>query len=219
MKKLFGKPRGDAAPGGATASAPAPPPPIVVVSGLPRSGTSMMMKMLEAGGIPPLTDKLRTADKDNPKGYYEFERVKQLDKGDTAWLPQAEGKVVKVISALLKHLPSDYRYQVIFQRRHMSEILASQRKMLVHRGEDPDKMDDAQMAALFERHVQQLEGWLRQQPNIEVLYTHYSDVMADPLTEIDRIRRFLGRDLDVRAMVEVVDPELYRNRRVEEVGG
>lgn len=218
MKKLFGKLRGDATPSGATAPTPTPPAPIVVVSGLPRSGTSMMMKMLEAGGIPPLTDKLRTADKDNPKGYYEFERVKQLDKGDTTWLPQAEGKVVKVISALLKHLPSDYHYQVIFQRRHMSEILASQRKMLVHRGEDPDKMDDAQVAALFERHVQQIEQWLRQQPNIEVLYTHYSDVMADPLTEIGRINRFLGRDLDVRAMVEVVDPDLYRNRQVEEVG-
>ncbi|WP_374686568.1 sulfotransferase [Promineifilum sp.] len=217
MKKLFGKLRGIAVPNGATAPTPPPPAPIVVVSGLPRSGTSMMMKMLEAGGIPPLTDKLRTADKDNPKGYYEFERVKQLDKGDTAWLPQAEGKVVKVISALLKHLPSDYRYQVIFQRRHMSEILASQRKMLVHRGEDPDKMDDAQVAALFERHVQQIEQWLGQQPNIEVLYTHYSDVMADPLAEIDRIGRFLGRDLDVRAMAEVVDPDLYRNRQVEEV--
>ena len=131
MKKLFGKLLGDTKPGAGRGE------PIVVVSGLPRSGTSMMMKMLEAGGIPPVTDELRTADDDNPKGYYEFERVKQMDKGDTAWVADAQGKVVKVISALLKHLPSSHNYQVIFLRRHMSEILASQRKMLIRRGEDP----------------------------------------------------------------------------------
>ena len=210
MKKLFGKLLGETKP-----TLPHSEP-IVIVSGLPRSGTSMMMKMLEAGGIPPLTDKLRTADNDNPKGYYEFERVKQMDKGDTGWVPQAQGKVVKVISALLKHLPPSYNYQVIFLRRHMSEILASQRKMLINRGEDPDKMDDAQMAMLFENHVRQVEKWLAQQPNIEVLYIHYSDVMADPLTAINSMGRFLGRDLDVRAMAEVVDPNLYRNRQTEE---
>ena len=209
MKKLFGKLLGESKP------TPTRSEPIVIVSGLPRSGTSMMMKMLEAGGIPPLTDKLRTADNDNPKGYYEFERVKQMDKGDTGWMAQAQGKVVKVISALLKHLPAGYNYQVIFLRRHMSEILASQRKMLINRGEDPDKMDDAQMTMLFENHVRQVENWLAQQPNIEVLYVHYSDVMADPLTAINSMGRFLGRDLDVRAMAEVVDPDLYRNRQTE----
>jgi hypothetical protein len=210
MKKLFGKLLGEAKP-----TLPRSEP-IVIVSGLPRSGTSMMMKMLEAGGIPPLTDKLRTADNDNPKGYYEFERVKQMDKGDTGWVPQAQGKVVKVISALLKYLPSSYHYQVIFLRRHMSEILASQRKMLINRGEDPDKMDDAQMGMLFENHVRQVEKWLAQQSNIEVLYVHYSDVMADPLTAINSMSRFLGRDMDVRAMAEVVDPNLYRNRQTEQ---
>jgi hypothetical protein len=209
MKKLFGKLLGETKPGAGRGE------PIVVVSGLPRSGTSMMMKMLEAGGIPPVTDELRTADDDNPKGYYEFERVKQMDKGDTAWVADAQGKVVKVISALLKHLPPGYHYQVIFLRRHMSEILASQRKMLIRRGEDPDKMDDAQMAMLFERHVQGVEQWLAKQPNIEVLYLHYSDVMADPLTAVNSLSRFLGRDMDVRAMAEVVDPNLYRNRQPE----
>ncbi|MFO7682412.1 MAG: sulfotransferase family protein, partial [Chloroflexota bacterium] len=98
-------------------------PIVYIVSGLPRSGTSLMMKMLEAGGIPPLTDQIREADTDNPKGYYEFERVKQLDKGDTAWVAEAVGKVVKVISALLKHLPPEYEYRVIFVRRNMAEIL------------------------------------------------------------------------------------------------
>lgn len=189
--------------------------PVVIVSGLPRSGTSMMMKMLAAGGIPPLTDALRAADSDNPRGYYEFERVKQLDKGDTAWLPLAEGKAVKVISALLKHLPADHNYQVIFLRRHMAEVLASQRKMLIRRGEDPREMDDAQVTLLFERHLQQVEQWLAERPNFEVLYVHYSDIMADPLPEINRVGRFLGRDLDLRAMAEAIDPGLYRNRQPE----
>jgi len=185
---------------------------ITVVSGLPRSGTSMLMKMLGAGGIPPLTDNLRTADKDNPKGYYEFERVKQMDKGDVAWLPEAQGKAVKVISALLRHLPADYDYRVLFVRRSMSEILASQRKMLIRRGEDPDKMDDARMADLFEKHLQQVESWLSQQSYMQVLYLHYSDFFADSLAQVTRINAFLGAKLNTKAMLNVVDPDLYRNR-------
>jgi hypothetical protein len=185
---------------------------ITVVSGLPRSGTSMMMKMLEAGGIQPMTDEIREADEDNPKGYYEFERVKQMDQGDTSWVSGAQGRVIKVISALLKHLPGDQQYRVVFVRRNMPEILASQRKMLVHRGEDPNKMDDKQMAMLFEKHLKQVEEWLGAQPNFRVLYVHYSDVLADPLPQIDKINAFLGGKLDPRAMSSVVDPNLYRNR-------
>ena len=192
------------------------PQPVTVVSGLPRSGTSMLMKMLEAGGIPPLTDSIRTADDDNPKGYYEFERVKAMDKGDTAWLADAQGKVVKVISALLKYLPADYQYKVVYIRRNMPEILASQRKMLIRRGEDPDKMDDAQMAALFTKHVAQVEQWLQAQPNILVLYVHYSDILADPEAQVTRINEFLGGQLDTMKMGMVVDPNLYRNRQEQQ---
>ena len=188
---------------------------IVVVSGLPRSGTSMMMKMLEAGGIAPLTDEIREADKDNPRGYYEFERVKKLDKGDVAWLEKAEGKVVKVISALLKHLPDEYNYKVIFMQRHMPEILASQRKMLVRRGEDADNMDDARLAELFAKHLGEVERQLTQSNNVDLLYVHYSDALQDPQSTAERVAQFLGRDLDVESMVGVVDPQLYRNRREE----
>ena len=187
-------------------------PVVTVVSGLPRSGTSMMMKMLDAGGIPPMQDGIRTADPDNPKGYYEFERVKQLDKGDNVWVVDAQGKAVKVISALLKHLPGEYQYRVIFVRRNMPEILASQRKMLRRRGEDPDKMDDAQMAALFEKHVADVERWLAQQPNMKTLYVHYSEVLADPLPYIAKINAFCGGALNEVAMANVVDPNLYRNK-------
>ncbi len=186
---------------------------ITVVSGLPRSGTSMMMKMLEAGGIPPVTDELRTADEDNPKGYYEFERVKAMDQGDTTWVVGARGKVVKVISALLKHLPPGEQYRVVFVRRNMPEILASQRKMLIRRGEDPDKMDDAQMARLFEKHLKQIEEWLQDQSNFGVLYVHYSDILADPRPQIDRINAFLGGQLNTDGMSTAVDPNLYRNRQ------
>ena len=198
LKKLFG--RGEL-------------PTVVVVSGLPRSGTSMMMKMLEAGGIPPLTDKQRTADADNPKGYYEFERVKQLDKGDSDWLPQAEGKAVKIISALLKHLPPTYHYKVIFMERHMPEILASQHKMLVRRQEEADKVDDEQMAALFQKHVSETKKWLAAQPNFELLSIHYSDVLQDGWPQIQAVNQFLSGHLDEKAMANVVDPDLYRNRQ------
>lgn len=186
--------------------------PIIIVSGLPRSGTSMMMKMLEAGGIPVFIDGIRTADTDNPKGYYEFERVKQLDKGDQGWVKDSQGHVVKVISALLKHLPEEYEYHIVFMRRHMEEILASQRKMLKRRGEDPNKMDDAKMTELFEKHLVQIDKWIRAQPNMRYMQIHYSDLLAEPESNAKKVNEFLGNYLSTQAMAEVIDPDLYRNR-------
>ncbi|MEK6299106.1 MAG: sulfotransferase [Acidobacteriota bacterium] len=185
---------------------------ITIVSGLPRSGTSMMMKMLAAGGVEPLTDNLRTADEDNPKGYFEFERVKQIEQ-DKAWLEDARGRAVKLISALLKHLPSSYNYKVIFMRRAMPEILASQRQMLVRRGERTDSVPDEKMAAMFDKHVAQVEAWLAAQPNIEVLYVSYNDVMNDPRPHAEQINAFLGGSLNVEAMTGVADLKLYRQKR------
>lgn len=173
----------------------------------------MMMKMLEAGGIPPLTDQLRAADADNPKGYYEFERVKKLDKGDVAWLPEARGKAVKVISALLKHLPPDYRYKVIFMRRDIAEVLASQKKMLINRNESTDTVSDEELAKLYQKHLDQVDAWLASQPNISVLHVSYNSLLMDPDREVVAVNRFLGGGLDLSRMVEVVDPALYRNRK------
>lgn len=184
---------------------------IVVVSGLPRSGTSMMMKMLEAGGMPVLTDYIRTADEDNPKGYYEFERVKQIEQ-DQDWLPDAQGKVVKMIAALVKHLPAEYAYKVVFMRRGIEEILASQRQMLIRRGEPTDTISDERMGELFRRHVVQIEAWLAEQPNMDVIYVEYGSILDEPLKQANRLNDFLDGALDVTKMAEVVDPSLYRQR-------
>lgn len=185
---------------------------ITVVSGLPRSGTSMMMKMLEAGGIAPLTDALRTADRDNPEGYYEFERVKQLDKGDIAWLPDAEGKVVKVISALLKHLPTGYDYRVIFMRRRIEEVLTSQKKMLIHRGEATDAVSDEELTQLYRKHVAHVDAWLNSQPNVKLLNVNYNTMVKNPETELPAILAFFDNKLDQDKMLQIVNPDLYRNR-------
>jgi hypothetical protein len=186
--------------------------PIIIVSGLPRSGTSMVMKMLEAGGIAPLTDHIRSADDDNPKGYYEFERAKKLKERDAAWLPEAQGKAVKVIGALLVELPSNYEYRVLFMRRNMSEILASQAKMLERRGEE-NNVDDATMASLFEKHIMQVESWMKSQSNLSYMDVDYNSMLTDPAPQVEAINRFLGGELDTFGMMAVVDPELYRQRK------
>ena len=106
---------------------------IIVVSGLPRSGTSLMMQMLAAGGVEVVTDHVRTADTDNPRGYYEFELVKKI-KQDASWLPEARGKAVKMVSQLLYDLPAGEKYRIIFLERDLDEVLVSQEKMLERLG-------------------------------------------------------------------------------------
>ena len=184
---------------------------ITIVSGLPRSGTSMLMKMLAAGGLPPLTDGIRGADTDNPGGYYEFEKVKQLEK-DTAWLESARGKAVKVISQLLDQLPVHKRYKIVFALRKMDEILASQRAMLARRGQSCDQISDAEMAAAFGRHLSVVQQWLAEHQQMEVLYVNYAAVLRDPLATSHEIKTFLALPLDVRQMARVVDESLYRQR-------
>ena len=186
---------------------------VVVVSGLPRSGTSMMMKMLEAGGIPVLTDHEREADEDNPKGYFEFERVKKLKEGDAAWLQDSKGKVVKVIAALLKSMPAEYDYDVIFMRRAMPEILASQKQMLIRRGEDPNKVKDEEIAKLFEKHLSDVIGWAKKQKNIRAIEVDYNAVLANAAPIIKKINNFFGNQRDVDMMTSIVDPDLYRQRK------
>ena len=186
--------------------------PVIVVSGLPRSGTSMTMKMLEAGGLQPVTDQVRSADEDNPRGYFEDERVKDLAQmEDRSWLRAARGKVIKVVSSLLQHLPDDNFYKVIFMRRNLREVLASQAKMLDRRGEAPQATDE-ELIKLFESHLEKVEFQLRFRPWFDVLYVDHRSVLQDPAGAARRINEFLGGRLDERRMAEAVDPNLYRNR-------
>lgn len=187
-------------------------PPITVVSGLPRSGTSMMVKMLAAGGIEPMTDGLRQADDDNPNGYFELERVKKLREGDAAWLQDAPGKSIKVISALLEYLPPGYDYRVLFMQRNLGEVLASQRQMLANRGEASDQASDEQMARRYLSHLEEIDAWLKTRRDIETLYVPYNRLVQDPLPYIQQVNAFLGGGLDLEAMAKVVDPKLYRKR-------
>ena len=185
--------------------------PVIVVSGLPRSGTSMAMKMLEAGGIEIVTDGIRTADEDNPKGYYELERVKNLHKDqDRTWLREARGKAVKIISFLLKSLPDENNYQVIFMNRKIAEVLASQQKMLERRGESSG-VPDEKMAELFERDLKEAKFFLRR-PHFEVLDIDYNEAIENSRRMAEKLTSFLGGSMDVDKMCGVVDRSLYRNR-------
>jgi len=187
--------------------------PVVIVSGLPRSGTSMAMKMIEAGGMKLVVDNIRTADEDNPKGYYEDERVKDLAEiKDKGWLKNARGKVIKVVSSLLNHLPDDNRYKVVFMRRNLHEILASQTKMLDRRDEASHTEDEA-LLEMYEAHLSKVEFQLRFRPNFEALYIDYADVVENPAAQAVRIADFVGGGLEVDRMAGAVDGSLYRNRR------
>lgn len=183
---------------------------ITVVSGLPRSGTSMMMRMLEAGGIPALTDGTRVPDENNPNGYYEFEGVKHLEE-DSSWIQMAHGRSVKMVYSLLKHLPSDHEYRVLFMRRNLNEILQSQKEML-RRGDVETDVPDSTMKALLERELRQFYAWVPTQPHLHLVNVNYNDLLTHPRATIARIDNHFDGTLDIDAMAAIVDPELYRNR-------
>jgi hypothetical protein len=186
---------------------------VVVVSGLPRSGTSMVMSMLEAGGVSILTDQVREADEDNPKGYFEFEKVKALgEETDKSWVRDARGKAVKVISHLLKELPDENFYRIIFARRDLEEVIASQNIMLDRQAE-PNPVDDAKAIKLYRTHLVNVRFLVRRKPNLEMIELAYSDTVNDPESTAQRIGEFLNAELDQEKMAAVVDRGLYRNRK------
>lgn len=187
--------------------------PIVVVSGLPRSGTSMTMRMLAAGGMNLVTDGVRSADTDNPRGYFEDERVKDLGTmQDKEWLRNARGKAIKVISFLLRELPPGHNYKVLFMGRDVEEVLASQRRMLERRGE-PNHTSDEKMKQAYEDHLWRVRYLMKHDPRFDALFLRYREVLADPRGEARRIHGFLDHPLDVEEMAGAVDASLYRNRR------
>lgn len=173
----------------------------------------MVMSMLEAGGLPILTDRVRQADEDNPKGYFEFEKVKELGETiDKSWVRDARGNVVKVISHLLKELPDDNFYRIIFARRHLEEVIASQNIMLDRQAE-PNPVDDAKAIKLYRTHLVNVRFLIRRKSNLEMIELAYSDTVSDPESAAEYINRFLGGKLDQEKMAAVVDKRLYRNRK------
>jgi len=184
---------------------------VTIVSGLPRSGTSLMMQMLAAGGLPALTDALRAPDESNPRGYFEFDPVKRL-RSDREWLEQARGRAVKIIHLLLKELPVDgrFQYRVVFLRRSIAEILTSQRAMLEREGKTA--ADDTVLAKVYRTQVEQAEQWLASQPAFSVLYLDHRDLIQSPAGPVSQLNEFLGGELDVAAMIHAIDPALYRQR-------
>ena len=185
-------------------------PEIIIVSGLPRSGTSLMMQMLQQGGIEIVTDNIRAADTDNPRGYHEFEKVKKI-KQDHSWLPGLRGKAVKMVSQLLYDLPPGEKYRILFMERDLDEMLLSQEKMLERLGRTPAPRETIKRA--YVQHLERLHEWLSQQGNMKVLRVGYKDLVERPHEQTERVREFLGGAIDVEKMVKAVDPTLYRNRK------
>lgn len=185
---------------------------VIIVSGLPRSGTSMMMRMLEAGGVPVLVDNLRTADEDNPNGYYEFEPVKEV-REDASWLRDAQGRAVKMVYRLLYDLPAHGSYRVIFMTRKLDEVIASQNTMLQRNGKGSDDLSGEQLADIYRKQLLEARTWLDGRPNFEVQYVDYGDALNDTQRVADELNQFLHGGLNTNAMLEVPNPSLYRQRR------
>jgi len=184
-----------------------------IVSGLPRSGTSMMMHMLADGGIPPLIDNLRKADDDNPKGYYEFEPVKKT-KEDAGWVPQGLGRVVKMVHLLLLDLPLTHQYRVVFMRRHLDEVIKSQNVMLERKGKPTDNLPEERMKQIFQTQMKKVIDHMVAHPaNFRFVEVDYNTIMREPQHDVSRLSEFFD-GLDTARMLAVVDPALYRNRAV-----
>lgn len=192
------------------------PTPILVVSGLPRSGTSMVMQMLGAGGAPLLADDLRPADADNPRGYFEYEPLKRI-RFNHDWVPQAEGKTFKLVSPLLEYLPTGLDYRVVLVERDLAEVVASQRAMLARTGRQGSKLSEAELIAAYERQQAVIGTVLATRRDFTVFHIEHRRILADPVGEVRRLAQFVSPiwpniQLDQPAMVAAVDPSLYRQR-------
>lgn len=184
---------------------------VTVVSGMPRSGTSLMMRMLAAGGIPALTDGRRPADQHNPYGYFEDQRVRSLAT-DSTWLEEARGKAIKIIYRLLLHLPAEFDYRVLFIERDLDEVFDSQQDMLRAAGNPAAEQDRERMLRALAADLEAARRWLSAQPNVRQLDVPYKEIIGDPDPWCARISHFLDGGLNLRAMASTVDPSLYRHR-------
>ena len=185
---------------------------VTIVSGLPRSGTSMMMQAVHAGGMAAVTDNIRKSDSDNPRGYYEFEPVKKT-KEDSSWVQNATGKVVKMVYRLLYDLPADYEYRIIFMNRSIEEVLLSQKKMLERIGKKGADIADEKLSELFKSELEKIYKWIDAQPNFSIVSVNYRDAVESPQAQCSIVNDFLGGNLDTDKMASAIEPTLYRNRQ------
>lgn len=169
------------------------------------------MQMIHAGGVEAVTDGRRASDEDNPRGYFEFERVKQL-RNDRAWLDEAEGKVVKVIHLLLTELPDDRPYRVVFMQRDLGEVVRSQATMLARSGRAGGQLAPDRLMAVYSQQLAAVDAWLAARPNFQVLKVPYAQLVTEPASHAAAVNRFLGGTLDEARMRAAVDPSLHRNR-------
>lgn len=183
---------------------------ITIVSGLPRSGTSLAMQLLVAGGLPVLTDGARRADENNPRGYFEFARVLRLGAGDTAWQTEAEGRAVKITWPLLAAVPSTWPVRIVWMERAVEEIVASQAKMLARAGQPAE--DAAQLQRAFAAMREQAKRWMAARREVAVIVVNHATLLGSPATEAARLAAWTGGNLDVAAMAAAVDPALWRER-------
>ncbi len=182
----------------------------IIVTGLPRSGTSMMMRMLKEGGIPILTDNKRQPDEHNPYGYFELEKVKY----DLSWVSEAEGKAVKLVTMLLKKLPSDNEFYVIFMERNISEIVKSQKEMLEKNGKKM-KYPEEELEKIYLSHLKEIKQWISEKDNFKVLYVSYNEAIENPKKIALKIKEFLRKDMNIERMIKAVDKKLYRKKAKE----
>ena len=174
----------------------------------------MMMQALHKGGMEPYTDSNREADSDNPRGYYEHEKATQLAK-DRSWMPEARGKVVKIVAQLLSQLPKDEHYRIIFMDRDLREVIQSQNIMLERLDRKGGKLTDAKMMTTLDRQVHAIENFMASHDNIDVLFVDYADALGDPKGTSKRIHQFLGGELDESGMASAIDPSLRRQKMTD----
>lgn len=193
----------------------------VLVSGLPRSGTALMMEMLSAGGWPIMVDRERAPDSDSPEGHYEWEGIKQLRQRPEV-IREAEGKVLRVVSTLLPLLPNRHRYRVLFMQRPIEQVVDSQFRMIARRkgrSEDPANTPAEERQAMIKRlraHAEWSVEHLRVAPNFEMFEVDYPALIAKPDDWVARIAAFAGRPDTPVAILEqmksAVKPEMFHNR-------
>ena len=184
---------------------------IYIVSGLPRTGTSLMMKMLEAGGLSVVTDDIRSADTDNPKGYYELEKVKNIFN-DNDWLKTIKGRSIKMVSQLLLKIPKENTYKIIFMKRDLKEVIMSQKKMLINRKKKLPLVNDDTLEKFYLNHLNKITSFIDQSSNIDVRYIYFNKLMKSPLSELRKLQNDFINNINMDNMIKMIDTSLYRNR-------